>query len=244
MEQRPRADLSWRAERADAAAALSDDDIFVLGSLRLNVPSIDLELRVPQSFADILDMARVAASGVVQPGERFFGVDWERDDPDVVARNGFANALAKLSPSIDHWDIPLLAYQRGVFVGRQSLRAEQFSVAREVNSGSWVRPDRHGRGIGYAMRAAVLQLSFVGLDALSARSSSFFANVASARVSQKCGYVLDGTEVVAQGEHRLVGQRWLMTRERWREVAAAWPEVSIEGVTPALLDVLGATQAR
>jgi RimJ/RimL family protein N-acetyltransferase len=94
------------------------------------------------------------------------------------------------------------------------------------------------------MRVAVLQLGFAELGAETARSESFENNLASIRVSQKCGYEPDGSEIVVQDGHRLIGQRWLMTRDRWMSVRDGWPKVVVGGVTPQLLRSLGASETR
>jgi RimJ/RimL family protein N-acetyltransferase len=237
------ADLSWRTERQQIAEALTDDDIFVVRSLRLEVPSANLVLRLPQTIDELIDAARVAASGIVKPGLRFFGVNWEKGEPADVARSSFSSNLGVLASIADaDWKLPLCAYIDEQFVGRQSVRAENFAVGREFKTGSWVRPDLQSRGIGFAMRVAVLQLGFAEFDAETARSESFESNRASARVSEKCSYEPDGTETIVQDGHRLVGQRWLMTRDHWMSVRDGWPKVVVGGVTPQLLRSLGASE--
>ena len=53
----------------------------------------------------------------------------------------------------------------GEVVAVQDLFAVAFPVTRVAPTGSWLRRRFQGRGIGTAMRAAVLHLAFEGLDA-------------------------------------------------------------------------------
>ena len=99
--------------------------------------------------------------------------------------------------------------QRGVGVGerdrlaahREVLGLQELEVAHgggtvAVETRSWLVQRAQGVGIGTAMREAALHLAFVGLGAAVARSSSFAVNAASLRVSEKCGYVSEGEELV------------------------------------------------
>ncbi|MFJ9098041.1 GNAT family N-acetyltransferase [Streptomyces sp. NPDC102405] len=74
---------------------------------------------------------------------------------------------------------------------------------------SWLGARFQRQGIGTEMRAAVLHLAFVGLNALEAMSGAFEDNASSFTVSMKHGYELDGVE-----RHVVRGQPAIMRRLR------------------------------
>ena len=65
------------------------------------------------------------------------------------------------------------------------------------------------------MRAAVLHLAFVGLDAQTARSSAFEHNNASLAGSRKLGSTPEGVERQAVRGALVVGQRLRLSRKEW-----------------------------
>lgn len=77
---------------------------------------------------------------------------------------------------------------QGVAVGVQSLEADDFLALRTVGSGSWLVRSVRGRGIGVAMRTAVLGLALDHLGALAAITSARRDNRASLGVSEHLGY--------------------------------------------------------
>jgi hypothetical protein len=80
----------------------------------------------------------------------------------------------------------------------------------------------------------VLHLAFAGLGAETARSGAFTDNPSSLRVSEKLGYVADGTETHERRGERATIQRLVLTRSRWEVLSRDWPEVTIDGLGPAL----------
>jgi RimJ/RimL family protein N-acetyltransferase len=98
------------------------------------------------------------------------------------------------------WNLELAVERNGEVVGVQSLEAESFGALRTVDSSSWLVPAVRGRGIGVAMRMAVLGLAFDHLGAVAAVSSARVDNLASLGVSRRIGYADNGvslTESVA-----------------------------------------------
>jgi RimJ/RimL family protein N-acetyltransferase len=79
-------------------------------------------------------------------------------------------------------DLPLLA----------SIQPDDFPVLRTVDSGSWLVESARGRGVGVAMRMAVLGLAFDRLQALAAVSSARHDNGASLGASRRIGYTDNG----------------------------------------------------
>ena len=119
----------------------------------------------------------------------------------------------------------------GDVVGAQGLHANrQFPIARELSTGSWIGPAHRGAGFGTLARWCALYVAFEGLDALTVRSEAMIENVASQRVSQRCGYEQDGTAVAAQWTtgRRLEMRRYRHDRDRWR--ALTRPVVRAEGL--------------
>lgn len=115
----------------------------------------------------------------------------------------------------DDWFLPFVATVDGVLVGFQVLEARDFEERREVDSSSFLVPRARRRGLGVAMRTAVLFLAFEVLGAERAVSAARPENIASHRVSERVGYVPTGrrTPVVAGAPrpldtYELTGQRW------------------------------------
>lgn len=119
----------------------------------------------------------------------------------------------------------------GAVVGIQSLEAEQFPVLRTVDSGSWLIPSVRGRGIGVAMRLAILGLAFDQLGALAAVTSARADNAASLGVSRRIGYSGNGVCLSdsAQGLVELVQLR--LTARAW-QAAGHGAAVTVAGFEP------------
>jgi RimJ/RimL family protein N-acetyltransferase len=117
-------------------------------------------------------------------------------------------------------------------VGLQTIAARDFAKLREVSTASWLGARFQRQGIGTEMRAAVLHLAFVGLNALEAVSGAFEDNVSSFTVSVKHGYALDGVERhVVRGQPATV-RRLRLTRARWE--MHQYVPVSIVGLSPCV----------
>ena len=87
----------------------------------------------------------------------------------------------------------------GAVVGVQSIEAEDFLALRTVDSGSWLVQEVRGRGLGVAMRTAVLGLAFDDLGARAAITSARRDNHASLGVSRHLGYRDNGVSLTASG---------------------------------------------
>lgn len=197
-----------------------------------------IELRVPDDD-DLIALAEVAVGGIHDPDFMPFNNAWTDAPPDEVGRSVIVHGWAartKLAP--EQWTLPLVVVVAGAVVGVQDVRAERFGIQRTVSTGSWLGQRFQNRGIGTAMRAAVLHLAFEGLGALDAESDSRAGNVASARVSAKLGYRPDGIVIRCVRNERVVMDCWRLTREQWRERSR--PPFEIIGLEPCL-SALGAT---
>jgi RimJ/RimL family protein N-acetyltransferase len=94
--------------------------------------------------------------------------------------------------SVSSWVLTFVVQVDGRIVGSQTLEGEDFPMLRTVDSASWVVPEVRGRGVGKAMRAAVLALAFGPLEAQCAVTSAWDDNHASLGVSRALGYQPNG----------------------------------------------------
>lgn len=207
-------------------------EVWPLYSLRLRTG--DVELRFPGE-ADLAELAAVAADGIHDPTTMPFSVPWSDVVPDLRARSVLQwnwKMRAEWDPA--EWHLPLVTLRGGRVVGTQGMNSTKFAVTRTVETGSWLGLRYQGSGVGTAMRRAVLHLAFAGLGATVARSGAFVDNPTSLRVSEKLGYVPDGTETLERRGERATIIRLILTKARWEEMSAGWPEVTLEGLDAAL----------
>lgn len=211
--------------------------------LRLRTPR--LEMRVYQE-ADVPALIDAAGhgKGIHDPSFMPFGIPWTDAESPEFEREFYRHywrSRAFFAP--DKWGLPFMVEADGEPVGVQDLRGDEFPALRTIWSGSWLRRDRQGQGLGKEMRLAILALAFDGLGAEVATSESFVDNHSSIGVSQGLGYEENGLGRLApRGEPR-EAIRWRLTRERFAEVRSAghyaeWEPVEIEGLDPCL-PVLG-----
>jgi RimJ/RimL family protein N-acetyltransferase len=196
-----------------------------------------LELR-PDDDAGLAELVEVAYEGVHPPERMPFLVPWTDADPRYLGRGMlqyFWRERAAVAP--ESWALHFLVRWEGRVVGVQSLRAERFGVLREVRTGSWLGLAHQGRGIGSEMRAAVLAYAFDHLGARHAGSEAFEDNAASLRVSERLGYVPDGSELVAPRGEPVRNLRLRVTPDTFRR--PDWT-LEVRGHTPELADFLGA----
>lgn len=181
-------------------------------------------------------LAELAAEGIHPDDQMPFGRPWSAVSPAERARSVLQwhwRTLAELKP--ESWTLGFTVLRNGVVVGTQDLSAADFGIGRSVHTGSWLGQRFQGQGIGTQMRAAVLEFAFTGLEAVEATTSAFTDNPASQRVSEKLGYLDNGSRryVVADQPRRERG--FLLARERWRCPI----EVGIDNLEPCL-PMLGA----
>lgn len=207
-------------------------DLWPLYRLRLRVG--DLELRLPDE-GDLAALAELAGGRIHDPEVMPFSVAWTDASPAERRRGTLQwHWRARAEWSQESWTLPLVAVRHNVVVGTQDLFARRFALTREVSTGSWVGAAYQRQGIGTAMRRAVLHLAFAGLGAETARSGAFVDNTASVAISERLGYVADGTEVHAPRGRPATLQRWLLTRAVWEGRHAGAPAVDILGLDESL----------
>lgn len=122
------------------------------------------------------------------------------------------------------WESRNWVLNLGVFAGEQpvgmvSLRGKEFSILREVTTGSWLGLDFQGQGYGTEARAALLHFAFENLGAVAARTEVFQENAASQGVSRKLGYQPDGISRDILDGQVIVSDRLRLTREHWQRVS-------------------------
>lgn len=184
-----------------------------LAGLRLTTPR--LELRLP-SLDDLAALASLAADGVHDPAVQPFTVAWTDVEPEQCARSVLQyhwRCWGEWQPG--NWVLNLAAVRDGVVVGTQGISARDFSVRREVGTGSWLGKACQRQGLGTEMRAAVLHLAFAGLGAEHAVSAAYADNAASLAVARKLGYREDGIERHAVRAKPAVLRRLRLTAEEW-----------------------------
>jgi RimJ/RimL family protein N-acetyltransferase len=207
---------------------------WALFDLRLRTPRLELRLPTEALIDDLID---VALDGVHDPDFMPFAVPWTdapRDQLPLNTLQFFWQTLAEFRT--DSWRLPFAVLHHGLAVGTQLLRADEFSVLREVSTGSWLGRAYQGQGIGTEMRAAVLHLAFDGLGAEYANSAAFTDNLASHRVSRKLGYVENGIERRRRRDGIVTDVRLRLDRAAWG-VHRTIP-VTVEGLE-ACLPALG-----
>ena len=149
----------------------------------------------------------------------------ERENRRRLFHQGYWKALGTWSPS--SWVLHMAVRHDGELVGVQTLEGDDFPVLRTVDSASWLIPAVRGRGLGVAMRTAVLGLEFDHLDAVAAITSPRTDNHASLGVSRRVRYTDNGVGFVAERSGRVLLQHLRLPVEQWRYGA----EVTVENLT-------------
>jgi RimJ/RimL family protein N-acetyltransferase len=206
-----------------------------LYGLCLRTPRLELRLG---SRDELVELGRLARKGIHPPEEMPFEVPWTDRSGEPTFVEDFVRYHETELEGWDtaRWSLNLVTFYEGRPVGSQSIRAEDFTARREVDTGSWLGQAFQRRGLGTEMRAAVLELAFRGLGAGAATSASFFGNESSKRVSEKLGYRIVGTSTAAPRGAAVSKHDLRLEREEWRCPF----EVELEGVEPCL-PLFGAT---
>jgi RimJ/RimL family protein N-acetyltransferase len=200
--------------------------LWPLFDLRLRTGN--LELRLPTDD-DLVALLAVAREGIHPPEEMPFGVAWT-DMPSPEFERSFArfhwSSRANWKPA--EWTLPFGVFFNGLPAGVQDINAREFAVLRTVSTASWLGSGFQRRGIGRAMRQAVLALAFDHLGAEVAMSDAFVDNVASRKVSEAIGYEPNGYNRLAPRGKPRETQLYRLTLEGWR--SRPRPKVEVEGL--------------
>jgi len=174
--------------------------------LRLATPRLTL---IPLQDCDLVETVDLVLAGIHDPTRMPFKMPWTDAPRDELIPNSLRYYWTSRAASTpDDWTLPLMVRRAGVLVGMQELAAKNFAVTRTIGTGSWLGAAHQGNGYGTEMREAVLQFAFDHLKAERADSAAFTDNPQSLRVSEKLGYLNDGTAILQRrpGE-RAVEQR-------------------------------------
>jgi len=140
---------------------------------------------------------------------------------------GYWRSMGNWDPAA--WELHFVVHHDGRPVGVQTLEGTNFPALRTVDSASWLIPAARGRGLGVAMRTAVLGLAFDHLGAVAAISSATLANAASLGVSRRVGYAENGRSRIVDTSGEVVElQNFLLTADRWPGA-----DVSVTGLSRA-----------
>jgi len=183
--------------------------------LRLATPRVTLTPMRDDDLVETLDLILV---GIHDPGRMPFSMPWTDAPRDELIANTLRHYWTSRGASTPaSWSVPFVVRLRGELVGMQNIVSTDFAVTKTVMTGSWIGAAHQGMGIGAEMRSAVIQFAFDHLRAVRADSGAFTDNPASLRVSEKLGYLPDGTEVRQRrpGE-RAVEQRLTLTPREFR----------------------------
>jgi RimJ/RimL family protein N-acetyltransferase len=198
-----------------------------LFALRLRTPR--LELRLPDRD-ELVALAHIAEAGIHPPEAMPFRVAWT----DSAGEVGFVDTFLAYHQEQretwqpEKWVLPLAVWADGELAGSQTIEADDLVTTRTVSTGSWLGQAFQGNGYGTEMRAAVLELAFVGLGATRALSGVIEGNVASERVSMKLGYEPAGEGFVAPRGVPLRELEFVLSRKRWKTLRTT--TVVVEGL--------------
>ena len=203
--------------------------IWPLFDIRIRTPR--LELRLPTDDLGFA-LAEVAAAGIHPPEFMPFLVPWTDVPPPLQQRNSMQHWWSNRALwQPEKWIANFAVLYEGQPIGSQGVHADDFSVRRAVETGSWLGQAFQGQGFGKEMRVAALQFAFAGLGAEWALSGADIENGASNGVSNWIGYEADGHHLDSvRGE-----PRW--TR-RYRIGSPAWAKRYGEIDTPVTIEGL------
>jgi RimJ/RimL family protein N-acetyltransferase len=200
-----------------------------LHELRLKTPRLELRLG---SREELVDLGHLAQEGIHPREEMPFEIPWtDRSGEPTFVEDFVAyheDALRAWKPN--DWSLNLLAFLKSRPIGSQSIRSEDFSARREIDTGSWLGRAYQGQGLGTEMRTAALELAFRELGATAAVSGSVVGNESSKRVSEKLGYAVVGTSTIAPRGEPVTKYDLRIERETWQ----APVPVEIEGAASCL----------
>ena len=195
--------------------------------LRVRTPRLELRIPTVEEMTELASLTR----DIHDPSEMPFGMPWT-DAPDVEA-----GAMRWWWRNLGSWDAKAWGFNAAVFVdgrpaGVQDVAAQNFSVLRAVETGSWLGRAWQGQGIGKEMRAAVLHLAFEGLGAQVAYSGAWHDNPRSLGVSEALGYERNGDRLAVRRETADLQINLKLTRERWEQRRR--DDIVIENLEPCL----------
>ncbi|GAA3405131.1 GNAT family N-acetyltransferase [Pseudarthrobacter polychromogenes] len=175
----------------------SPNAVWPLFDLTLATPRLELR---PIQDHEIPAAVAAARTGIHEPGRNPFSTPWTELPAEELGPNmarWYWRCRAECTP--DSWTLLLGIWHKGEFIGCQDVGAKEFATLKTVSTGSWLRQNVQGRGLGKEMRAAVALYAFDWLGAEVAESEAADWNEASLGVSRSLGYELNGITRKAWG---------------------------------------------
>lgn len=189
---------------------------------------------------DLPAYAELQSSRIFLEDEPYYAFEWLQKEPEERLRDSLQYLWSLRAIKPDDWCLSLGVWEGDRLVGLQDVRGRKFAMLRTVGSGSYLRADAQGRGIGTLMRQMMLTFAFDHLGALRADSGALVGNDRSLAVSKRCGYELDGTEIL---EHAGASAEMLRVKVTPETFVRPPVPVQVDGLTPELLAMLGADEA-
>ncbi len=210
-------------------------DIFPAFGIRIHCGPVTLRA---MRESDAPRVADLAGAGIHAPGSRPFLRPWNlEENQPLTSLQFYYRAWASLTP--ESWTLLFAVERDGVLVGAQDMTAESFPVLRTAETGSWLALDHQGHGTGTLMRQAILAFAFDHLDAAQMTSGAWVDNPSSRRVSEKCGYALNGYDLKDREGKAVRSDRFVVTPQTFTRPPY---EVVVTGVEAFRRSVgLGAT---
>lgn len=206
--------------RSDEQSRSAPVDPRPLRWLTLRTPR--LELRSDDDDG-VFELAEEAKLGVHSPEEMPFTMPWTDAAPDDVAGHVVRHFWrARADHRTDDWHVNFLIRLDGRVIGTLKLEARDFSITRQIRTGSWIGRRHQGKGYGREARTAVLLFAFDRIGARSAMSAAFADNVRSLGVSRALGYVGNGGRALARRGVSAEQIELILTTDRFEIYRPPW----------------------
>lgn len=166
------------------------EDIWPQFALRIRSGPVELAAVRDE---DIPTLADLAERGIHDPHSMPFAFPWTDAPKTELARSMAVHYWSSRAANcVDHWSLELVVRHDGRIVGIQAFETANYLVTRTGETGSWLGLEHQGQGIGTLMRQTMCAFVFDHLGAEQITSAAFTDNPASAAVSRKVGYSLNG----------------------------------------------------
>ena len=184
-------------------------DIFPAFGLRIECGPVTLRA---MRESDAPRVAELAAGGIHAEGAQPFLMPWNLSETQPLESLKFYyRTWAAFSP--ESWTALMAVERDGIMVGAQDMKTEKFAVLRHAETGSWLGLSHQSRGTGTLMRQSILSFAFDHLGAVDMRSGAWADNPNSHRVSEKCGYLPNGYQMLDRQGERVRQDDFVVTPE-------------------------------
>ena len=182
-------------------------DIFPAFGIRIECGPVTLRA---MRESDATRVAELAAEGIHAPSARPFLRPWNlEEEQPTTSLQFYYRTWASVTP--ESWTLLFAVARDGILVGAQDMRTESFAVLRTAETGSWLGLAHQGHGTGTLMRQAILVFAFDHLAAVQMTSGAWADNPSSHRVSEKCGYGLNGYDLRDRQGEPVRSDRFVVT---------------------------------